>query len=60
MICNDKPSIQDTLLLLYLGLIQFPSHSEDTSCLTKQSIMFYVELVLLKKWYYLLVSTNDP
>ena len=49
MICNDKPSIDDTLLLLYLGLIQFPSHFENTSCLTKQSIVFYVELVLLKK-----------
>ena len=35
MICNDKPSIDDTLLLLYLGLIQFPSHFEDTSCLKK-------------------------
>ena len=37
MICNGKPSIDDIVLLLYLVLIQFPSHSEDTSCLTKQS-----------------------
>ena len=50
MICNGKPSIDDTVLLLYFDLIQFPSHSEDTSCLIKQSIVFYVELVLLKKW----------
>ena len=37
MICNGKTSIDDIVLLLYLGLIQFPSHLEDTSCLTKQN-----------------------
>ena len=37
MICNGKLNLHDTVVLPYLGLIQFPSHSKDTSCLTKQS-----------------------
>ena len=36
MICNGKPSIDDTIQLLYIGLIHFPTHSKNTSCVTKQ------------------------
>ena len=43
MISNGKPSIVDKIQLLYLGLIYFPSHSENTSCVTKQINCVFVK-----------------